>query len=229
MNVLLRNRILLVRSVGAIKQTNNIAYFSSSSNNDQDKQTILDEARSKLLSELQTDDMKENITDPQGYDDVLYFDEESPEVPQMTPEEIAEEKRIFEEAEAKTKRHVMNIVDYVFNEKNFLPQGKANQLKRIEKLKLVQNHEVDTGSSEAQIAQFTMRIEQIRQHMRVHKKDVHSRKGLDQLWEKRRKMLRYLRKRDKDRYLKILKTLELKPIRREPRFKGERVADNDVE
>lgn len=61
-------------------------------------------------------------------------------------------------------------------------------------------HPTDTGSPEVQIAILTERINQLTEHLKVHKKDNHSRRGLLKMVGKRRKMLDYLAKKDIDRY-----------------------------
>lgn len=64
-------------------------------------------------------------------------------------------------------------------------------------------HENDTGSPEVQIAILTERITQLTEHLKVHKKDNHSRRGLLKMVGKRRKMLDYLAKKDIERYRAI--------------------------
>ena len=61
-------------------------------------------------------------------------------------------------------------------------------------------HETDTGSPEVQIALLTERINMLTAHLKVHKKDHHSRRGLLMLIGKRRGLLEYLRKKYPDRY-----------------------------
>ena len=79
--------------------------------------------------------------------------------------------------------------------------------KIIEKYKV---HDNDTGSSEVQIALFTEKIEQLTEHLKEHKKDNHSRRGLLKMVSKRRKLLDYLEKEDPKRYASIIKKLKLK-------------------
>lgn len=67
----------------------------------------------------------------------------------------------------------------------------------------------DTGSPEVQIALLTKRIEDLSEHLKTHKKDKHSRRGLLGLVNKRRKLLIYLRKKDEKRYQQITEKLEL--------------------
>ena len=61
-------------------------------------------------------------------------------------------------------------------------------------------HEADTGSPEVQIALLTERISQLTEHLKVHKKDNHSRLGLMKMVGKRRSLLDYLAKKDIERY-----------------------------
>ncbi len=68
----------------------------------------------------------------------------------------------------------------------------------------------DTGSPEVQVAILTNRIEELSQHMQTHKKDFHSRRGLLAMVAKRRKLLDYLKKKDEDRYQKLIKSLGLR-------------------
>jgi small subunit ribosomal protein S15 len=71
-------------------------------------------------------------------------------------------------------------------------------------------HEGDTGSAEVQIAIFDRRIKQLQEHLRVHKHDESSRRGLLKLVGKRRRLLAYLRKRYPERYRVILDRLGLR-------------------
>lgn len=68
----------------------------------------------------------------------------------------------------------------------------------------------DTGSPEVQIALLTERINHLTDHLRVHRKDHHSRRGLLMLVGKRRRLLRYLEDRDVERYRAIIKELGLR-------------------
>jgi small subunit ribosomal protein S15 len=73
-----------------------------------------------------------------------------------------------------------------------------------------QLHENDTGSSEVQIAILTTRISQLTEHLRVHKKDHHSRIGLLKLVGQRRRLLNYLQKKDITRYRSIIEKLNIR-------------------
>lgn len=68
----------------------------------------------------------------------------------------------------------------------------------------------DTGKSEVQVALLTQRINDLSQHLLLHKKDNHSRRGLINLVSKRRKVLNYLMKNDINRYRAIIATLSLR-------------------
>ena len=65
-------------------------------------------------------------------------------------------------------------------------------------------HETDTGSPEVQIAILTERINYLTEHLKVHKKDHHSRRGLLKMVGSRRGLLNYVKKQDFDRYKAIL-------------------------
>jgi small subunit ribosomal protein S15 len=71
-------------------------------------------------------------------------------------------------------------------------------------------HDSDTGSPEVQIAILSERIGMLTEHLKVHKKDKHSRRGLIKLVNERRTHLNYLSKHHKDRYEKIVNELGLR-------------------
>ena len=70
--------------------------------------------------------------------------------------------------------------------------------------------EKDTGSPEVQIAILTERINELTEHLKVHKKDNHSRRGLLKMVGKRRNLLNYLAKKDINRYREIVEKLGLR-------------------
>ncbi len=70
-------------------------------------------------------------------------------------------------------------------------------------------HEGDTGSPEVQIAILTERIKELSDHLKAHKKDDHSRRGLLQMVGKRRRLLDYLRRKEEKRYQVLIKNLGL--------------------
>ena len=71
-------------------------------------------------------------------------------------------------------------------------------------------HDTDTGSTEVQIALLTERIHHLTEHMKVHKKDFHSRRGLLMLVGRRRRMLDYLRRNDVERYRALIAKLGIR-------------------
>ena len=71
-------------------------------------------------------------------------------------------------------------------------------------------HEGDTGSPEVQVALLTARINELTEHLREHKKDHHSRRGLLMLVGQRRRLLNYLRRDDLERYRGLVQELGLR-------------------
>ena len=71
-------------------------------------------------------------------------------------------------------------------------------------------HETDTGSPEVQIALLTARINELNEHLKVHKKDHHSRRGLLKLVGQRRRLQTYLRDNDVERYRAIIAKMGLR-------------------
>ena len=71
-------------------------------------------------------------------------------------------------------------------------------------------HEKDTGSSEVQVALLTARINHLTEHLRTHRKDFHSRRGLLQMASRRRKLLDYLKKHNLPKYNELLQKLNLR-------------------
>ena len=68
----------------------------------------------------------------------------------------------------------------------------------------------DTGSAEVQVALLTERINELTEHLKVHKKDNHSRRGLLKMVGQRRNMLNYLQKKDEERYKVLVEKLGLR-------------------
>ena len=77
----------------------------------------------------------------------------------------------------------------------------VNEFKRAEQ---------DTGSPEVQVSLITGRIKYLTEHFKEHKKDFHSRRGLQELVNKRRKLLKYLKRNDQARYMTLIQKLELR-------------------
>ncbi len=71
-------------------------------------------------------------------------------------------------------------------------------------------HETDTGSPEVQIAILTKRINDLTEHLKVHKQDHHSRRGLLKMVGRRRNLLNYLMKKDIERYRAIIAKLGIR-------------------
>lgn len=83
----------------------------------------------------------------------------------------------------------------------------------VDKQKIIeefQTHPGDTGSSEVQIALLTARIEHLTEHLKTHKKDHHSRRGLLQLVGQRRRLLDYLQREDIGRYRTLIQRLGIR-------------------
>ncbi|MDX1837806.1 30S ribosomal protein S15 [Legionella taurinensis] len=70
--------------------------------------------------------------------------------------------------------------------------------------------EKDTGSPEVQVSLITNRIQYLTDHFKAHKKDFHSRRGLQELVNKRRKLLKYLKRKDQARYQTLIQKLGLR-------------------
>ncbi len=84
------------------------------------------------------------------------------------------------------------------------PKEKNNLIKKF------QTHKDDTGSPEVQIAILTKEIEQVSEHLKIHRKDNHSRRGLLKMVGNRRRLLRFLKNEDQKRHDKIAEKLKLK-------------------
>lgn len=67
----------------------------------------------------------------------------------------------------------------------------------------------DTGSPEVQVALLTAKIKKLTSHLKEHKKDIHSRRGLLSMVSKRRRLLNYLMKKDEARYKRVIGVLKL--------------------
>lgn len=85
-----------------------------------------------------------------------------------------------------------------------------SQEKKNEIIVKYARHEGDTGSAEVQIAVLTADINEINEHLRVHRKDFHSQRGLMKKIGHRRNLLAYLRKTDVQRYRDLIKSLGLR-------------------
>ncbi len=82
--------------------------------------------------------------------------------------------------------------------------------RKQELINLYKREENDTGSPEVQIALLTERISELTEHLKSHKNDNHSRRGLLKMIGKRRNLLNYLAEKDINRYREIVKKLNLR-------------------
>lgn len=82
--------------------------------------------------------------------------------------------------------------------------------KKENAIKDVKRHDSDTGSPEAQVGLLTKQIDELSKHLKKHKKDFHSRRGLLQMVANRRKHLKYLERTDTKSYRSLVKKLSLK-------------------
>jgi len=82
--------------------------------------------------------------------------------------------------------------------------------KKLEVIRTYKRSESDTGSPEVQVALLTERIVNLTEHFKVHKKDHHSRRGLIALVSLRRRLLDYLKRKDRVRYQNLIERLGLR-------------------
>ena len=82
--------------------------------------------------------------------------------------------------------------------------------KKSETISSFKTHDTDTGSPEVQIALLTRTIEHLTEHFKIHKKDHHSRQGLLRMVGQRRRLLAYLKRKDYERYQKVISQLGLR-------------------
>jgi len=80
---------------------------------------------------------------------------------------------------------------------------------KLEIIKKFAREKSDTGSPEVQIALLSKQIEKLAEHLKEHKKDIHSRRGLLSMVAKRRRLLNYLKEKDEERYNNLTKELKL--------------------
>ena len=85
-----------------------------------------------------------------------------------------------------------------------------DKAKKLEIVKEYGKNESDTGSAEVQIALLSQRISELTEHLKVHKKDHHSRRGLLMMVGHRRGLLNYVKEQDIERYRAIIKKLGLR-------------------
>jgi small subunit ribosomal protein S15 len=95
----------------------------------------------------------------------------------------------------------------------FYKNGGAILITQKEKNRIIEQfsrHDNDTGSPEVQIALLTKRIEELTEHLKMHKNDHHSRRGLYKMIGQRRGLLNYLMKKDIERYRTLIQELGLR-------------------
>ncbi len=85
-----------------------------------------------------------------------------------------------------------------------------NSAEKAEIIKEYRRADKDTGSPEVQVSLITGRIKYLTDHFKDHKKDFHSRRGLQSLVNKRRKLLKYLKRADQSRYQTLIQSLGLR-------------------
>jgi len=85
-----------------------------------------------------------------------------------------------------------------------------SQVKKAEIINEYKTKEGDTGSPEVQVAILTYRINDLNEHLKIHKKDSHSRRGLLKMVGQRRNLLNYLKNKDLERYRSLIARLELR-------------------
>lgn len=81
---------------------------------------------------------------------------------------------------------------------------------KVDLIKKYQSHKEDTGSTEVQIAILTKKISELTKHLKEHKKDFDSRRGLLMMVGKRRRLLNYLKKTEEEKYIKLIADLGLR-------------------
>lgn len=155
-----------------------------------------------------------------------YIDKNTPVINSIPRQERlaiaqAEEERAATELNDKLEMHQEPLFRFHFDglkmsdrvRKLFdLSNGNQKEVVAAQKqrgMELFQIREGDTGSSAVQIIALTTRIQQLQTHFRKHKKDKHSKRGMDALYVRRRKLLDYLERKDFETYRKVVKTLGL--------------------
>jgi small subunit ribosomal protein S15 len=95
----------------------------------------------------------------------------------------------------------------------WLVEGRPTVLTKDRKTEVIttyKTHDGDTGSPEVQVAILSERITYLTEHFKTHKKDHHSRRGLLKLVGQRRRLLDYVKRKDADRYLELIKRLGIR-------------------
>lgn len=84
------------------------------------------------------------------------------------------------------------------------------QLDKLSVINDFKTSDADTGSPEVQIALLTQRVSHLTEHLRTHRKDFHSRRGLIAMTSRRRKLLDYVKRNDLNKYKELLERLKLR-------------------
>lgn len=87
--------------------------------------------------------------------------------------------------------------------------SKERKKEIIENFKISEN---DTGSVEVQVAILTERINNLTEHLKIHRKDIHTRYGLQKLVSKRKRLLKYLKREKPEKYQQIIKALGIRGV-----------------
>lgn len=98
--------------------------------------------------------------------------------------------------------------------------------KKSQIIKKFATHESDTGSSEVQIALLTEEIKSLTEHLKVHKKDFSSRRGLLRKVAERRKLLRYLERENAESFAELVAKLKLKIVKK---FDNAKASDDETD
>ena len=86
----------------------------------------------------------------------------------------------------------------------------VSTVRKADTISKFQQHQSDTGSPEVQVALLTERISHVNEHCKLNHKDHHSRRGMLKMVGKRRALLEYLKRKDVERYRKLIETLGLR-------------------
>ena len=87
-----------------------------------------------------------------------------------------------------------------------------NKKKKQNIIDKFKTHDKDTGSPQVQIAILTEEVKELTKHLRTHKKDFSSRRGLVKKVTERRRLMRYLRREDEKAYLDLVAALKIRPL-----------------
>lgn len=113
----------------------------------------------------------------------------------------------FESARHPAKEETIEMVMKMFIGDN---KSKVKQSRAVKNsMSKFQRHSLDTGSPEAQIAALSARIESLEEHFKIHRKDLHSKRGYDLMISERGRILKYLKRTDPKKFVEVVKTYKL--------------------